>query len=64
MYYGVAQNSLEATGSVLNIECQLTYVTRINLVDTSVLKLISETSNELIQCVQGDKQRNLCNMIF
>jgi hypothetical protein len=65
MYYGLSQNSLEATGSVLHIECQVTSnVTRINLVDTSVLKLISETSNELMQCVQGDKHRNLCNKVF
>lgn len=39
-------------------------VTRINLVDTSVLKLISETSNEFMQYVQGDKHRNLCNKVF
>ena len=65
MYYGMSQNSLEATGSVLHIECQATSnVTRINLVDTSVWKLISETSNGLMQYVHGDKHRNLCNKVF
>jgi hypothetical protein len=50
MYYGLSKNPLEATGSVLHIECQVTSnVRRINLVDTRVLKLISKTSNELMQ---------------
>ena len=62
MYYRVAHKSLVARGSVLHIEVQVTSNVRcINIVDTGVMKLISESSNELMQYFQGDKRRILCN---